>query len=458
MKNFTSPTLIDFENWLNSFLNFEKLPQKNMFWLDTMETLCKLSGNINTSCPSIHVAGSKGKGSTAAFISSILNEAGLKTGLYTSPHIKTFFERITQNQKLFSPSVYEKSAKELMELINTREVKRIQKERNITWFELVTMYAFFCFKNAKTDAAVYEVGLGGRLDATNVIKPLVCCINTIELEHTEFLGDSLEKIAEEKGGIIKENTPVIIAEQSENVKKVFRKIAHTKNAPIIFVDEICPKISIKFHTYSYKLSKNNLMSVEIESPLFERPLKTNLKMAGEFQAKNAALAALAVKKAFPQINLKKIEKGLSKAYLPARFEVSAKINKFNKISSLILDGAHTVKSIQNTLDTMQKCFSQKNQKRILLFACAADKDIDDIAPLFKNKFDKIYLTKPGSTKLSDLKKIKNAFDRTKQTYDIDENHENQINKALSQANNENALILVTGSFYLVAEVKKIIDK
>ncbi len=447
--------LQEFEQWLNSFLNFEKLPQKNIFWLDTMEHFSKSLNNPELSCPAFHVAGSKGKGSTSAFIASILEEAGLKTGLYTSPHILTFLERITRNQQLLSTKIYEEAADILVKTITSETEKNYLKDRPITWFELVTLYSFLCFRLAKLDAAVFEVGLGGRLDATNVIKPLVSCIGPIELEHTEYLGDTVEKIAAEKGGIIKENTPAIIASQSPSVKAVFKQIAKEKNAPVFFTDEICTVECAQNYKYSEKFSSLT-MKTKITSSVFSRPLTPELRLTGDFQAQNAALAAIAVKKAFPELSEEIIEKGLSKAFLPGRFEVIKNPAGFNKIPFLILDGAHTPRSVGFTMDTLKKLKKSLNLSCDfnLLFACAADKDAKDIAPLFKGQFKKIYLTKPGNVKQSDIRGLEAAFKKAEIPYNLNEDFSEQIKKALKESEETNSLLLVTGSFYLVSEVKK----
>ena len=451
----SSPYLTGFENWLDSFLNFEKLPQKNMFWLDTMEYLAKLAGNPELSYPTFHVAGSKGKGSTSAFIASILEEAGLKTGLYSSPHIVNFLERITQNQNFLTQKTYEDAAEELKCLINCTDSKTFLKNRPITWFELVTLYSFLCFRKAKLDAAVFEVGLGGRLDATNVIKPKVCCIGPIELEHTEYLGDTLEKIAAEKGGIIKEKTPVFIAPQIPSVKEVFKSIASQKDAKIFFIDEIC-KISTQIYTSSEKIKTKAVIS----SSFFSRPLTAELNLAGEFQAQNAALAALAVKTAFPEISEDIIEKGLSKTSLPARFELIKNPQNFSEIPYLVLDGAHTPKSIKLTLETIKNANIKIDA---LLFACAQDKHSKEIAELFSQSkvtdsknFQKIFLTVPGNVKKSDLSEVENSFASAGLAFDSDSDYKKQIEKVLDFCNSNKKTLLITGSFYLVAEVTKIL--
>lgn len=462
------------QDWLDQYLNFEKTPQKNIFWLETMNFFCRKFSQPQDFAPSFHVAGSKGKGSVSTFIASILEAAGFRTGLYTSPHLLDFAERITRNHEFFSDSVYEKAAEELMEGIKSISKEELPGERPITWFELVTLFGFLVFRQAKVDYSIFEVGLGGRLDSTNVIKPKISIITPIELEHTEFLGDTVEKIAAEKGGIIKENIPVIISSQKESVKEVFRKIAEEKNSKIYFMDNLVenlkfkyPKDSIKNNTLNEnKCAKNytgydnfkKRMHIEFESELFSRKISTDLKLLGEVQANNAALAACAVKLVLPEITETQIEEGLENAFLPGRFEITeSKI--YPQIPAIILDGAHTVNSCGFTMKTLEDAFyNDEANKSVLLFGCAEDKDSKDIALLFRNKFQKVFLTIPGLVKKSNLQAVEESFVSAGISFDSDKDFYAQIKKALEYSNANKRTLLVTGSFYLLSEVKKVLSE
>lgn len=191
--------------------------------LTNILALCKRLGNPQQNFPTIHVAGTNGKGSTSHMISSILQEAGYKVGLYTSPHLKDFRERIRVNgEEIEAQAVIDFIAKE----------KDFLETQGLSFFELTVGLAFDYFVSSKVDIAVIEVGLGGRLDSTNVINPLVSVITNIGLDHTQFLGDSLPEIAFEKAGIIKKDTPVVIGEYQAEVMPVFKKIASERNAPL----------------------------------------------------------------------------------------------------------------------------------------------------------------------------------------------------------------------------------
>lgn len=438
------------QDWLDDYLNFERNPQKNIFWLDTIDYLCKRFNNPQDCAPCIHVAGSKGKGSVCKMIACILEEAGFKVGLYSSPHISDFRERISTASSFFSEDIYESAVKELITTVDSIIPEDLPAERPITWFELVTLYAFLVFRKAKTDWNVFEVGLGGRLDSTNIVRPKICCITPIELEHTEFLGDTVEKIAAEKAGIIKNGTPVIISKQNyEGAKIVIREKAITRHAPYFFVDDLAKNFSYNFD------EKNHRMNVHFESEIFNRPIETSMQLLGSLQLENAAQAAISVRKVLPNLSEEIIERGLAKAKLPGRFEILQKVPHYEEIPDLILDGAHTLNSIRLTLDTLNKIYGTK--KANLLFACAADKDIIDISQLFKNRFEHIFVTKPGSVKKSDINAEENAFKNAELNFTANPDYVFMIKKALEDSQKNGCILLVTGSFYLVSEVCKIIS-
>lgn len=461
-------TKIDFKNWLDSFLNFEKLPTKNIFWLDTIEWLCAQFNNPQDAAPCVHVAGSKGKGSVSRMVSSILTQSGKSCGLYTSPHIKDFYERVSVNGDLLDAALYESCADELQKKVDGLKSGALPSNRQITWFELVTVYAFLCFRAAKTDANVFEVGLGGRLDATNIVRPKIAVINTIELEHTEFLGDTLEKIAAEKAGIIKENTSVLCAASPASVRAVFEDAARQKNARLYMADDLLEDLRFDYEKCSEAqnaAAANGLvnqnggqyfMNVQIKSPLFKRPLRARTRLLGKVQAHNAFLAAAAVRLAFPEIDEETIERGLEAASLPARFE-TIKLGGGSDKGLLVLDGAHTVNSIAGTMETFAAIFGDEARPKRLLFACAADKDVGHIAPLFKKAdgspvFEKTTITKLNSAKQSDPQKAAAAFKGAGLNYELQEDYQAAIKDSIEAAKKDGAILLATGSFYLAAEI------
>lgn len=453
--NGKSDSLLVFQDWLESYLNFEKLPQKNLFWLDTMQYLCTRFNNPEKTYKKIHIAGSKGKGSVSTFAASILTEYGKTCGLYTSPHIMNFSERIGTSYGTLTEEVYEKAVKEIIPLVDSIIPQNLPNEREPTWFELVTLFSFLCFKHLQADWAVFETGMGGRLDATNVIYPEICIITPIELEHTEYLGDTLEKIAFEKAGIMKAGIPVIVSEQKPEVLGVLKEHAEKIGSPLIRLSDVLEKSS---YTYS-----EDCMYISLQfKTLFSRPIQTKLHLLGDFQVKNAAMACAAVKKAIPNISEDCIERGLSKAYLPGRFEIISS----KHTPPIIMDGAHTVNSISCTLKTLYEVYgSLLQEKRAhLLFACASDKNSKLIAELFfiDNTFSTITLTRPGIIKEANLPILHESFIQADKHKDsaisLIGDHEEAIKLAFEQAKKDNALLLITGSFYLLAEVKKIAVK
>ena len=453
MKQNEKSSLVYFNEWLDSFLNFEKMPKKNIFWLETMKYLCDRFNNPQNSYKSYHIAGSKGKGSVSSYIANILASAGYKTGLYTSPHILNFSERIGSNSGPFDEEVYEKTVKEIVHLVDSIIPENLPNQREATWFELVTLFAFLTFKNAECSHCVFETGMGGRLDATNVILPEVTIITPIELEHTEFLGDTLEKIAKEKAGIIKENIPVVSFYQKPEVKTILENIAKEKICKIYFLDDF-------LDSYTYKI-ENEKSVVELNfKKLFSRPIKTSLNFLGEFQVLNCAIATFACKLVNPEITEEQIELGLSKAFLPGRFEIINK-DESKKIPKLILDGAHTKDSLNFTFNTFKSLY---NSKANLLFACASDKNMDEMTKLFfEDNVKSLVLTKPGFEKGSNLpylaectKKL-NKENNNSIDLQIIENPKDAILKSFELAYKKDEPLLICGSFYLLAEVKSLLQ-
>jgi dihydrofolate synthase/folylpolyglutamate synthase len=431
------------ETWLDNYLNFERIPQKNIFWLDTMEFLCGRFGNPQNHGRQIHVAGSKGKGSVSSMLNAILRHAGFSCGLYTSPHILDFSERVGQGNAPYPDALYADAATELI-----RGIERIPPEdfpggRQVTWFELVTLFAFLVFRRANVDWAVYETGIGGCLDATNVLSPAISVITNIELEHTEYLGGTLELIAAEKGGIIKQNTPVIIAPQPPSIRAVFERIAAEKQAELTFADDALCSLETK--------TTRDGERVVIDSPLLSRPVRATLKMYGAFQAQNAAIAAIAAKKLFPALEEAVIEAGLADASLPGRFQIIANPAMFPGIPHLVLDGAHTVASVSQSVRTFETLFGNGGS---LIFACARDKDVEHIAPLF-SRLAPITLTRPGTGKEPDAERLQAAFKNAGLAFRYDDDYVRAITAALQDANDAGRPVLVAGSFYLVAEVLRV---
>lgn len=438
-----------FTKWLEQFINFERDPKKELLNLEKMGFYAAHFGNPQDSYPCIHVAGSKGKGSVSTMIASCLTEAGYKTGLYTSPHVADFRERVSCAGTFFSDEAYSRAYLQIIE--GFEHIIAQFPNTDPTWFEIVTMLSFVIFKNEHVDYAVFEVGLGGRLDTTNIIKPRICAIMPIELEHTQYLGNTIAKIAFEKAGIIKKNIPFFCFEQKDEALDVFKKASAERFARMFYLPDFVKDVSYKVTPdgLQCRICYNEHTTI---GALFDKPLEMTLRLTDEIQAKNAALAAALVKYLLPNLEPAVLERGLAKTWLLGRFEI------IQKSPLTILDGAHTVNSLSLSISTFQKLTDKKG---ILVFACAEDKNVHAFAPLFDGKFDTVYLTIPGLFKKSNLSKL----DTEMRSYFSDKSDAPKLvtspdfKSILKQGFAESAQtgkpLLIAGSFYLVGEAKKI---
>lgn len=362
--------------------------------LDNISALLKSFNNPQDKVKTIHIAGTNGKGSTLAILAKILQDAGYKVGTYTSPHLIDFRERIKINNKLIP--------KQHLAKIITKIKENIKDQ---TFFEITTALAFQFFKEQKVDFAIIEVGLGGRLDATNTIKkPLCSIITNIALDHTEILGNSYEKIAYEKSGIIKKNTPVITGTKNKNALRVIKLISKKNNSKL----------------YITKQATKN----------------TNLN--GEFQKNNLALALKAIKILKLKISEKQINQSIKKVFWPGRLQ-------FIK-ENILIDCAHNP---QGTLE-LAKFTNQikKNFKNIhLITGIMNNKDISKMANNFEKITNNIILTKPKLKRSASLIKLKSNF--TKKTISI-----SSIPSAIKYAQkkqNKNDLLIISGSIFTISE-------
>lgn len=304
-------------DYIYSFVDFSRTHQSNLspenFDLTRMvEFMEGLSSPQNT-FPTLHIAGSKGKGSVSAFCASILQTAGFKVGLYTSPHLKDFEERMQVNQNPISRATLVDYVEEIKPLV--------ESVPKLTTFEIMTGLAFLFFAREQVDIGVIEVGLGGRLDATNIITPLVSVITSLYLDHVTILGDTIEKIAGEKGGIIKPGVPVICAPQEHKALQVIRDIAAQRNSKLVEVEKEYPYqiISKSLDGQVYSMTKPG-DDQKVESTY-------SIPLLGTYQVINAVTACAAIDALQPQgfpVSEEDIKKGLAATVWPARFEVASR--------------------------------------------------------------------------------------------------------------------------------------
>jgi dihydrofolate synthase/folylpolyglutamate synthase len=441
-KHFTSSAEIF--SWLSRYINLESgsiLKQPKSFRLDRMEILVELAAHPERCAPSIHIAGSKGKGSVTGMAASILASDGKRAARYMSPHIVDFRERLCLGNSFFDEAVYCSAADELRDIAECK----IPAARNslfdpctpegevLTFFELLTLFFFLCARNGNCDVMVVETGMGGRLDCTNIVDPLVSVITLIELEHTAVLGQTIPVIAGEKAGIIKPGKPLILARQDTSALEVFKKRAAEKNSQMFYFPEIAAIEAPAIHP------EGTDFSLVVYGEL---PLRLSIPIPGLVQAENAGLAVLALKTAFPDIKNDSIRSGLASVKIPARFE------KVADDPLLIIDGAHTPESVFPCAETFCSLYGEGG---ILLFACAADKNASAMAEILLPRFSQIIITATGTFKASDPEKVYKAFSSAKTLLIHDTRA--AIRQALETGRKKNLPILSAGSFYLAAEVK-----
>jgi dihydrofolate synthase/folylpolyglutamate synthase len=387
----------DVHNWLSQYINLEMGLARRDFSLESMKILAEKAGFPERCAPSIHMAGSKGKGSVTGMISSILSNSGFLTARYTSPHVNNIRERITLGSNFFSEESYASAGRELMELV---ENLRFEASMEPSFFELITLWFFLCARRTNCEVMAVETGMGGRLDATNILDPLVSVITIIELEHTEYLGNTITAIAGEKAGIIKPKRPLVLAEQSDEALSVFKEQTARHNSPLFYFPENAEirniRLDQKGTLFDLRL-KNKPNGKKIEDEILSNLF---IPVPGEIQAKNAGLAVMAVKTAFPHIQNQNIYDGLAAFTLPARFE------RISEKPPFVIDGAHTKRSIELCLQTFNDLYGQGG---LLIFGCAAEKDVHSMAELCVPCFSTIIITTPGTFKKSFPEEIYAVF-------------------------------------------------
>lgn len=422
--------------YLESFIDYEKLDSydyKDAIKLERMKAFAGLLGDPQNGIRSIHVAGTKGKGSTAAFIYSILKKSGFKVGLYTSPHLVSFRERIRINDELIS----ETELCGILEHIKS-VLAKFKKEDLPTFFEVYTALAYIYFKERKVDFAVYETGMGGRLDATNIIEPLVSVITPISYEHTQKLGNTLSQIAAEKGGIIKNNSVCVSAPQEEEALGVIKDICNERNAKLVIVGR-----DILFEEVA---SSDRSQTINIFGMFGEYPL-INLGLLGAHQAVNAAAAAGAIE------GLRFRDIVISPEYIRSGLEDAKWEGRFEKISDLpltIVDGAQNKASAKALAAAVKKIYPSKRVVTVL--GVSKDKDIKGILEEILPISDSLVLTKSNMVhRALDPRKIKEHVLAFKDVT-VTENSEAALNAAKKKAR-AGDMILVTGSLFVVGEIK-----
>ncbi len=434
-------------SYLESAVNYERIPAypyKESFKLERIKDFLQIIGNPQDCLRAVHVAGSKGKGSTCIFIAYILRQAGYNVGLYTSPHLADFRERIRILRRT-DATPPRRIHNDFEGMINRRDltvlIKRLKPQIDkynevsqygpLTFFEIYTALAFIYFKEKKTDFIVLETGLGGRLDATNVVKPLVCVITPVSLEHTDKLGKTLKEIALEKAGIIKRGVAVVCASQEKVVLGVIR--------------DKCKEIKAKLYEFGRDIIYKKTGDSFVVAGLSDNYEGLRINLLGEHQFMNSAVAIGAVEllsKQGVKIDPESIRNGLNAAVWPGRCEV------ISRSPWVVLDGAQNSASTSVLAKALKSNFKYK--RLILVFGVSSDKDIKGICRILSGLSDIIILTRADNPRAADPKQLGGYF-KGKRLYSTESVSQA---KAISlRVARKSDLILVCGSLFVVGEFR-----
>lgn len=404
--------------------------------LENIKYLLELLENPHMDLNFIHVAGTNGKGSTSTFINSIMIEEGYKVGLFTSPYLEEFTERIRINGK----NMPKDDLAEVTELVKAKvEIMLSNGRQHPTEFEIVTAIAMLYYKMQNVDYVVLEVGLGGRLDSTNVIEnTLVSVITPIALDHTEYLGDTLDKIAYEKGGIIKKNSCVVAHPQEEEAMKVIKNISAEKESTLTFA----PVETIKIKKYD---EFGITFDVNIEGVEYN---DYEIELLGRHQVNNAtvALTTIMALKKYHKIDVseRSIRNGLKKAKWPGRLEV------LKRNPTLLIDGAHNIHGARALKRSIEEMFNY--DRLIAVIGVLGDKDVDGILEEIIPLCDTVIITKPNNPRAISLDKLKEKIEALGKEVLMYADISDAVDKSL-EVSEKGDLVLYCGSLYMIGDVR-----
>jgi dihydrofolate synthase/folylpolyglutamate synthase len=437
--------------------------------LENTIKLAALAGDPQNRLRFIHVAGTNGKGSTCAMLESIYRAAGLRVGLFTSPHLVSFRERIQVNRQLISEAEVARLVEELREqsragcqparagLAGTPGVSQSESDVSApgrggnplgrleacpTFFEFVTVMALGYFAEQECDLVIWETGMGGRLDATNIVRPLASVITNVQFDHQQWLGDTLAKIAYEKAGIIKPGVPVITAADEPEALAVIEETARRLNAPLV---KVGPASSLSARGGAEPAAA---AEPEEESPSASGPVLPGgagkmpaLSLLGDHQQRNAELAVATVRTLADQIPVSEtaIREGLARVEWPGRLQVITR-----GAQTLLLDGAHNVAGTKVLRDALQKFFP--GRRPVLIFGALGDKDWSHMCEVLAPLADRIITTSVASDRSAAAKELAEACRRADARVAVAAG--DSLDEALDQTAHE-PLVVVTGSLYLV---------
>ena len=442
--------LDDFFNSYNPSLGSGKLRDNR---LERMKIILSKLGNPEKAYKTIHIAGSKGKGTTAYYLASIIRENGYKCGLYMSPHVYDVRERFSESGFFFSDEDYIRSANELIEALSDIKFPEELGLEKPTTFELYTSYALLLFRNTGCEYAVIETGMGGRLDATNAITPIASVLTAIELEHTNVLGNTIEEIAREKAGIIKRGVPVFIPSYSKEILAVVEAKAAESGSDIYeFSKESTVYSDMKFN------EENNSIDTQIKVDGNEYRISTD--PVSSIKGYDSLYAFFILSK----LGIHKKEyTDVSKVNMPARYEQNFIALNEEKMVRFVFDGAHTPLSAFLTMDTIIRDFAIKQtedahevlrDEAVLIFSLAEGKKTEEICHILLPYFQNIIITGCGSFKKSDPSEIFEIAKKVSPTHNISLALDpvKAVTRAIRRVGNYGTVYTI-GSFYLCQEIK-----
>src|SRR5256714_1234164 len=408
------------------------------FDLENILALAERLGHPERAYPSTHIAGTNGKGSAAAFLESILRHAGLRTGLNTSPHLEKINERMRINGQEISDEPFGEPLTHIHALIE--ELLAAGKLRaHPTYFECVTAMAFAHFARERVNFGVFEVGLGGRLDATNILAPLVTIITRIDFDHESFLGHSLREIAAEKAGIVKPGVPVVLAEQRPEAREVIVARATELGCPVVQPAEL------------FQVNQESMEDGCVRARVMEANSGTTFEIApnlpGRFQLQNAlnavATARLLHHRGF-QIIDDAVMRGIAETVWPGRLE------KLQSDPAVYLDGAHNPGAAREVADFLEQNFA--GRKIWLIYAALRDKAVDEVAGLLFPHAAEVILTAPRTSRAVSATQLAEIAGHHAARFSVIADAQRAFEYSLAEAAPEDA-IFITGSLYLVGELR-----
>jgi dihydrofolate synthase/folylpolyglutamate synthase len=415
----------------------------HFFKLDRMRKFAELLDNLQDNYPTIHITGTKGKGSVASLCASALQAAGYKVGLYTSPHLQEFTERIQING-------VEIDKAELVALVD-RLRPLTQQVPEITTFELTTAIGFLYFAEHQVDIAVIEVGLGGRLDATNIITPMVSVITPVSYDHCAVLGDTLTEIAYEKGGIIKPGKPVVLSSQRPEAEKELLRIAAEREAPVTQVEHAYTftEVAHDFDGQEMIIAHRSAIDANPTPSLAAEPLRLHLPLLGMHQVQNAATAFAALDILAQHdmaLSPQAVAQGFAHVSWPARFEI------LRKEPPLVIDSAHNGESMLRLHQTLDEYFP--NLPFILIFGASADKELDDMFREILPRVECVITTQSLHPRAADPLELARRIELYGIPIQAMNPAEAALSKALELAGSDKGII-VAGSIFIAAAVRSI---